>query len=115
MKKIAIIGASYLQLPLVKKAKELGMEVHCFAWEEGAVCADYADFFCPISTIDKEKILEECKRKGIDGIVTELDNRRADLKKEDLKSMSDEMMAHTKVITDLLDQMLDIPKKKKAQ
>ena len=53
--------------------------------------------------------------KGIDGIVTELDNRRADLKKEDLKSMSDEMMAHTKVITDLLDQMLDIPKKKKAQ
>ena len=70
MKKIAIIGASYLQLPLVKKAKELGMEVHCFAWEEGAVCADYADFFYPISTIDKEKILEECKRIGIDGIVS---------------------------------------------
>lgn len=32
-KKLAIIGASYLQLPLVKKAKEMGIETHCFAWE----------------------------------------------------------------------------------
>ena len=30
MKKIAIIGGSYLQLPAVLKAKELGYEVHCF-------------------------------------------------------------------------------------
>jgi hypothetical protein len=31
-KKIAIIGASYLQLPLVLKAKEMGWETICFAW-----------------------------------------------------------------------------------
>ena len=36
-KKLAVIGASYLQKPLVEKAKEMGLEVHCFAWEEGAV------------------------------------------------------------------------------
>lgn len=30
-KKIAIIGASYLQLPLIQKAKELGYETHVFA------------------------------------------------------------------------------------
>lgn len=70
MKKLAVIGASYLQLPVVKKAKEMGIEVHCFAWREGAVCADVADYFYDISTIDKEAILKECQRIGIDGIVT---------------------------------------------
>jgi hypothetical protein len=49
MKKLAVIGASYLQLPVVKKAKEMGIEVHCFAWREGAVCADVADYFYDIS------------------------------------------------------------------
>lgn len=69
-KKIAIIGGSYLQLPAVLKAKELGYEVHCFAWRDGAVCEDYTDYFYPISIIEKEKILQECVRIGIDGITT---------------------------------------------
>lgn len=70
MKKIAIIGASYLQLPLVKKAKDMGLEVHCFAWEEGAVCKPLVDYFYPISTVDKEKILEVCQTRQINGICT---------------------------------------------
>ena len=69
-KKIAVIGASYLQLPLVLKAKELGMEVFCFAWEEGAVCRDIADHFYPISIIEKDKILEVCRENRIDGITS---------------------------------------------
>lgn len=48
----------------------MGLEVHCFAWKDGAVCADYADYFYPISTIDKEAILKECQRIDIDGIVS---------------------------------------------
>lgn len=68
--KLAIIGASYLQLPLVLKAKELNIEVHCFAWEDGAVCKDTADYFYPISIVEKEKILDICKEIGIDGICT---------------------------------------------
>ena len=70
IKKIAIIGASYLQLPLVLKAKEMELEVHCFAWEEGAVCKPLVDHFYPISTVDKEKILEVCQDVKIDGICT---------------------------------------------
>ena len=70
MKKLAIIGASYLQLPLAKKAKEMGLEVHCFAWEEGAICKPLVDYFYPISTVDKEKILEVCQMQHIDGICT---------------------------------------------
>ena len=68
--KIAVIGASYLQLPLVRRAKELGLEVHCFAWEEGAVCKDVADFFYPISIVEKDAILEICRKVGINGICT---------------------------------------------
>lgn len=69
-KKLAIIGASYLQLPLVKKAKEMGIETICFAWEEGAVCKGISDYFYPISIIDKEEILNKCQEIGIDGITT---------------------------------------------
>ena len=70
MKKLAIIGASYLQIPLVVKAKEMGIETHCFAWEEGAVCKEISDFFYPLSILEKEKILEICHNVQIDGITT---------------------------------------------
>ena len=70
MKKLAIIGASYLQLPLVSKAKEMGIETHCFAWEDGAVCKETADFFYPVSILEKDQILEICQRVHIDGITT---------------------------------------------
>lgn len=69
-KKLAIIGASYLQLPLVKKAKEMGVESICFAWEEGAVCKNVCDRFYPVSTVDKEEILRICRKIEIDGITT---------------------------------------------
>ena len=70
MRKLAIIGASYLQLPLLQKAKEMGIETHCFAWEKGAVCREIADFFYPISIIEKELILEACQGIHIDGIAS---------------------------------------------
>mgnify|MGYP002621653197 CR=1 FL=1 len=70
MQKIAIIGASYLQLPLVKRAKEMGLYTICFAWEKGAVCKDIADKFYPISIVEKEQILDVCRQEQIDGICT---------------------------------------------
>ena len=69
-KKIAILGASYLQKPIIEKAIALNIEVHCFAWEEGAVCKDFVDYFYPISVLDKEAILQVCKKVKIDGIVS---------------------------------------------
>jgi biotin carboxylase len=70
MGKIAIIGASYLQLPLVLRCKEMGHQTICFAWEEGAVCKDVADSFYPISILDKEAVLKKCRELGIEGIAT---------------------------------------------
>ena len=68
--KLAIIGASYLQLPLIIKAKEMGIETYAFAWEDGAVGKEYCDFFYPISITEKEDILEKCREIQIDGITT---------------------------------------------
>lgn len=64
----AIIGASYLQLPLIEKAKNLGYTTHVFAWECGDVGERAADFFYPISIVEKEKILQKCREIGICGI-----------------------------------------------
>lgn len=69
-RKLAIIGASYLQLPLVEKAKELGLETHVFAWREGNVVEGIADHYYPISIIEKEEILQVCQKVQIDGIVS---------------------------------------------
>ena len=56
-KKIVIIGANEFQLPLVEAAAGRGLETHVFAWEEGAVARKAADFFYPVSIVEKEKIL----------------------------------------------------------
>lgn len=69
-RKLVIIGASELQLPLILKAKEKGYETHVFAWKCGDVGEKEADVFYPISIVEKELILEECKKILPDGIVT---------------------------------------------
>lgn len=67
-KNIAIIGASYLQLPLIEKSKEMGYTTHVFAWAANDVGESAADYFYPISIIEKDKILEKCREIGICGI-----------------------------------------------
>ena len=58
MKTLAVIGASYLQRPLVERAKAMGLRVICFAWADGAVCADLVDKYYPISIVEKDEILK---------------------------------------------------------
>lgn len=48
----------------------MGLETHCFSWADGAVCKDVADYFYPISIIEKEKILDKCREIGINAIVS---------------------------------------------
>ncbi len=67
-KNLAIIGASYLQLPLIEKAKEMGYTTHVFAWAVGDVGEKAADVFHPISIVEKEKILKVCQENNICGI-----------------------------------------------
>ena len=65
---LAIIGASYLQLPLIEKAKEMGYTTHVFAWAANDVGEKAADYFYPISIVEKEEILAKCREIGICGI-----------------------------------------------
>jgi len=71
-KKLAIIFANVEQLPLVNKAKEMGIETHCFSWDkEGFTqCKGITDYFHPISTLEKELILEKCKEIKVDGVAS---------------------------------------------
>ena len=69
-KNLAIIGASYLQLPLIEKAKEMGYITHVFAWEAQDVGEYAADYFYPLSIVKKDEILEKCREIGICGICT---------------------------------------------
>jgi biotin carboxylase len=67
-KNLAIIGASYLQLPLIEKAKEMGYKTHVFAWKADDVGEKAADVFYPISIIEKDAIYKVCREIGIRGI-----------------------------------------------
>ena len=71
-KKLAIICANIDQVPIVLKAKEMGIETHCFGWdkENYTHCKGVADFFHPISILEKEQILEKCKELKIDGVTS---------------------------------------------
>ncbi len=68
MKKLVIIGANDFQNQLILKAKSLGYETHVFAWECGDVGEKTADYFYPVSIIEKENILEQCRQIKPDGI-----------------------------------------------
>ena len=65
MRKIAIIGANEFQNPLILKAKEMGFETHVFAWQAGDKGERTADFFYPISIVEKDTILKKCREIGI--------------------------------------------------
>ncbi len=68
MKKLVIIGANDFQNQLILKAKTLGYETHVFAWQDGAVGEKTADYFYPISIVEKDQILEKCKAIKPDGV-----------------------------------------------
>ena len=61
-KPIAIIGASDLQLPLIEKAKEMGLETHVFAWAAGDVGEQAADVFYPVSITETDEITDICRK-----------------------------------------------------
>lgn len=65
---LAIIGASYLQLPLIQKAKQMGYTTHVFAWAANDVGETEADHFYPISIVETDRILAQCREIGICGI-----------------------------------------------
>ena len=70
MKKLLIIGASILQLPAIKKAKEMGLYVAVVDYNPNAIGIPYADEYFNASTMDENAVLEVAKSFKPDGIMT---------------------------------------------
>ena len=70
MKRLLIIGASILQLPAIKKAKELGLYVGVADYNPDAVGIPFADAYFNVSTIDEEGVYQAAKDFRADGIMT---------------------------------------------
>lgn len=67
---IVIIGANDFQNPLILKAKEMGFETHVFAWQDGSIGERTADHFYPVSIVEMDAILEECRKIQPKAVVT---------------------------------------------
>lgn len=70
MKKLMIMGAGIYQVPLIKKAKEMGIYTIAVSIPGNYPGFAFADQVCYENTVDYERILEVAKREQIDGIVT---------------------------------------------
>lgn len=70
MKKLMIMGAGIYQVPLIKKAKEMGIYTIAVSIPGNYPGFAVADQVCYENTVDYERILEVAKREKIDGIVT---------------------------------------------
>lgn len=70
MKRVLIVGASILQLPGIKKAKDLGYYVGVVDYNPNAIGIPYADEFFEVSTIDIDKVAETARAFNADGIMT---------------------------------------------
>lgn len=69
MKKILMLGGSMQQIPIIKKAKEMGLYVITCDYLPDNPGHKYADEYYNVSTTDLEGVLEIAKRLGIDGII----------------------------------------------
>lgn len=70
MSKLLIVGAGTLQIPAIKKAKEMGFEVAVVDLNPLAPGVHFADLFFEISTIDEEKIVKAAIDYQPDGVMT---------------------------------------------
>lgn len=70
MKKLMIMGAGIYQVPLIKKAKEMGIYTIVVSIPGNYPGFALADQVCYENTVNYERVLELAKREQVDGIVT---------------------------------------------
>ena len=69
MKKILVLGGSDIQIPLVKKIKELGYYVITCDYLPDNPAHKLSDEFYNVSVIDENKLLDLCNKLKIDAII----------------------------------------------
>ena len=69
MDKIAIIGTGYMARIIATRAKELGVESHCFSNDTHSVAAEVADYFHCVNILDVDALLAICREIGVNGVI----------------------------------------------
>ena len=69
-KKMMILGASALQVPAIKKAKELGYEIILVDYDPNAIGFELADIKLVVSTLDQEEVYKQALIYNPDIIIT---------------------------------------------
>lgn len=70
MKKLMILGGSHYILPVIKKAKAMGIYVITCDYLPDNFAHKYSDQYVNVSIIDKDAVLEVAKKLNIDGIMS---------------------------------------------
>jgi len=73
MKKLLILGAGQMQVPIISLAKQLGHYTIVADYDPDAPGFKYADVKSTISTIDKNAVLQLAREENVDGILTTSD------------------------------------------
>lgn len=70
MKKLLLLGGSRYLLPVIQKAKELGIYTITCDYLPDNIAYKYSDQYCNVSIIDKEKTLQVAKELQVDGVMS---------------------------------------------
>lgn len=73
MKKIIILGAGEIQIPVIKKVSELGYYSIALDYDKDAIGLKYADKFYVVSSTDADKVLEVARTENADALLTTSD------------------------------------------
>lgn len=73
MKKILVLGAGEMQVPIIRKINELGYCSIAVDYDASASGFHYADEFYVESSTDYEKVLSIAKRRNVDAVLTTSD------------------------------------------
>lgn len=73
MKRILILGAGEMQIPVIQKVNELGYESIALDYDAQAVGFKYASRFFIVSSTDAEKVLEVARKENADALLTTSD------------------------------------------
>ncbi|HHY69762.1 MAG TPA: ATP-grasp domain-containing protein [Bacillota bacterium] len=69
MKKLLVLGSTYIQIPLITKGKEMGLYTISLG-ENGGICRQYADEWVCIDVGEVSKVLEFARDSGVSGVIS---------------------------------------------
>ena len=69
MKKLMVLGAGILQIPIIKRAREMGLYVIATDGDPNACGFQYADKTIVANIIDEEVMLKIARNEQINGVI----------------------------------------------